>query len=327
VTTVLLVGTGQVGTRAARQLIDTPEVGRLLVASRDASRAADLAEVLGGRASVVDPGAHGPLVPEGVDVVALATVSSSSSAWVRAAVEAGVPVAAVADEVSTDIGGQPVRVAVRTGAGLGPGLSEVLVRHAADDFDAVDEVHVARVGVAGPACAEAVRAARRATPGEWRDGAWYCDRSFGPELLWFPDPVGARECQLVGVGTAPVAATVPGARHVTVRLAAPPPSARWRRRLARDPVCDGWGAVRIEVTGWRNGVAGSIVYGMVDRTEVVAGSVLAVTAATLAGAIEAGVDRSPGVRPLGAATAPVPFLAELARRGVSAATFEGVVPH
>jgi len=330
VSAVLLVGTGQVGVRAARQLVDTPGLDRIWITSRDPSRAADLVEAMGERATV-HPSTRGtrPALPDGVTGVAVATGAPEAYRWVRAAVDAGVPVAAVVDDgfgamedAATEHG-----VAVVAGCGLGPGLTEVLARHAADTFDVVDEVHVARVGAAGPACIEAVKDARRETPGEWRDGAWRTDRAFGPELLWFPEPMDARECQLVRSGVAACIATVPDVRHATARLGAPPTVGRFRRGLGRDPKDQGWGAVRVEVSGWRDGTAGSVVYGVVDRTAVVAGVVLAVTAAGLVGGVDAGIATTAGVRTLGEVTAPVPFLTELGRRGVKAAVFEGVVPH
>ena len=66
------------------------------------------------------------------------------------------------------------------------------------------------------------------------------------------------------------------------------------------------------------------VYGVVERTAVAAGAVLAVVAARLAGALH------PAPRPGRACTVSArssircPFLAELAQRGVRAAAFEGV---
>ena len=42
---------------------------------------------------------------------------------------------------------------VVVGAGFAPGLTCVLARHAAARFDEVDEIHVARAGTGGPACA------------------------------------------------------------------------------------------------------------------------------------------------------------------------------
>jgi saccharopine dehydrogenase-like NADP-dependent oxidoreductase len=330
VTTVLLVGTGQVGVRAARQLVDTPGIDRVLITSRDPSRAADLVAAMGDRAAVhPNPSGRVPPLPEDVAAVAVATDAPEAYRWVRAAIDAGLPVATVVDDGfgELDVAAVEREVAVVTGCGLGPGLTEVLARHAADAFDVVDEVHVARVGASGRACVDAVIEARRETPGEWRDGSWRTDRAFGPELLWFPEPIGARECQLVRTGLAACVATVPTVRHATSRLGAPPTIGRLRRGLGRDPKDQGWGAARVEVTGWRGGAGGSIVYGVVDRTAVVAGVVLAVTAASLAGGLQAGTVAAAGLRSLGEVTVPVPFLTELARRGVKAAAFEGVVPH
>ena len=75
--------------------------------------------------------------------------------------------------------------------------------------------------------------------------------------------------------------------------------------------------------GRRDGTFDTVVYGVVERTAVAAGTVLAVVAARLAGAIEPRVV-NPGVHGLGALTDPVPLLGELASRGVRAAAFEGV---
>jgi hypothetical protein len=44
--TVLLEGVGAVGIRAARQLVDTPGLDRLLITARGSSHAADLAASL-----------------------------------------------------------------------------------------------------------------------------------------------------------------------------------------------------------------------------------------------------------------------------------------
>jgi hypothetical protein len=59
---------------------------------------------------------------------------------------------------------------------------------------------------------------------------------------------------------------------------------------------------------------------------VVAGTVLALAAVRLAGLGETAGPAPVGVRALGEVVDPVPFLAELARRGVKAAAFDGVAP-
>lgn len=326
--TVLLVGTGEVGIRAARQLVDTPGLTRLFVASRDTDRAAEVADAMGPLAAAIPAPGSRVEIPSGVDVVALASDGPQARSWVRAAVAAGVSVASTFDAGlgEYDAAALASDTRVISGCALTPGLSDVLARHAADAFDSVSEVHVARVGGAGPACIEEIRAARKATPGEWRDGSWRSDRTFGPELVWFPDPIGARECQLVAAGVTATVTSVPGVRHVTVRFG-PAPSRRVTARLRRDPLDDGWGATRVEVAGELDGMQQVIVYGVVDRMPVVGGVVLAVAALSLTGLAPVAADwSSGGVRALGEAVAPVPYLAELARRGVKAAVFQGVAP-
>ena len=83
--------------------------------------------------------------------------------------------------------------------------------------------------------------------------------------------------------------------------------------------------MRVEAWGWRGTARTSVVYGVIERTAVAAGTVLGVTGACLAGAIP-GLSTLPamGAFGLGAVVEPVPFPAELARRGVKAAAFEGV---
>ena len=145
------------------------------------------------------------------------------------------------------------------------------------------------------------------------------------ELIWYPDPVGARECELVATGVELLVAATP-ARRAGDR---PARGAADQRRLhpARAVVIPvlGWGAVRVEAWGWRGPPRTTVVYGVIERTAIAAGTVLGVTAAWLAGALP-GARRARGAARsgLGTVVEPVPFLAELARRGVKAAAFEGV---
>lgn len=330
--TILLDGVGAVGVRAARQLVDTPGVEKLLVAGRGSSRVAEMAAALGAQAEAIELLPDEPL-PTGVDAVAAAVPAALGFGRAQRALDAGVPYASSVDDAETtravlelDDAARRAGVVIACGCGLAPGLSDVLARHAADALDAVDEIHVARAGAAGPASVEAVRRARREVPLEWRDGEWHEGRRRDPELVWFPDPVGARECEPVAVGVALLVRAFPEVRRVTVRLAEPLARRRggWPGRRGLD---EGWGSTRVEVWGWRGQARESMVYGVIDRTAVATGTVLAVTAAHLAGAVPGLGARSgpdPGVHGLAALVEPVPFLAELARRGVKAAVFEGV---
>jgi hypothetical protein len=172
-----------------------------------------------------------------------------------------------------------------------------------------------------------VRDARRQTPGEWRDGGWRADRAFGPELVWFPEPIGARECQLVREGVTTTVTTVPTARHATVRYGAPPTARRLASRLRRDPLDAGLGrdarrghgtrergSRRRSSTAWSTGCRWCRHRARARRARCSPGS--AVTTAPA---------RSACGRWAKWCT-PVPFLTELAHRGVKAAAFVGVAP-
>lgn len=328
-TSVLLAGAGVVGARAGRQLLDTEGIEHVVVTDRSAERARALANGLGSAASVCS---WPPTSLGDVDAVAVALPGASAPAVARAALAAGRPVAALGDEeaalaalLALDETARTAGVAVVAGCALVPGLSEVLARHAADALDSADEVHVARTGAAGPECVAALRRVRRDRALEWHDGAWRSERRLGPQLVWFPDPVGARECEVAASGVALMRDAVPGARHASVRVAEPPQRNALLALLGRHPLDDGWGAARVEVWGWRGRAREAIVYGVIERPAVAAGTVLAVTAARLAGALpEITLAREPiGASGLGTLVDPAPFLAELARRGVKAAAFEG----
>ena len=262
-TAVLLAGVGAVGVRAARQLAETPGLDHLLVTSRRPERAAEVAATL--RTDAVPFGT----VPAGVDAVALAIPGLAAVDVCRQAIQHGASVAAVTDDadgvtglLALDSAAREHGVRVIVGCALAPGLGDVLARHAADALDDADEVSVARAGVAGEACATTLRRARRERPVEWRAGAARVERRAGSELVWVPDPVGARECVTVAAGVELLHGAIPEVTRATAR-AAEPPGTRRRGFLGRRGADDEWGAVRVEVWGDRGGAREGVVYGVI----------------------------------------------------------------
>ena len=325
-TTALVVGLGAVGVRAARQLFDTPGIDRLLLADRDDNRLSEVAEALGVDAQAVDFMPGDP-IPSQVDVVATALPAGVDHPIVAAAIAAAVPVASSEDEHEAldqlrvlAPNARAAGVTIAIGCGLAPGLADVLARHAHEAFESVDEIRIARTGWAGPASVATVRHERRVAVRTWHDGSWREEHPHGDSLVWFPEPIGARDCRPVTGSTALLADAFPKVARLSVQLGEPPRRARFRRRFGDDGE---WGAARVEVSGRRPGAFDTIVYGVVERTAVAAGAVLAVVATRLAGAAGAAVVE-PGIHGLGALLEPVPLLAELANRGVRAAAFEGV---
>jgi len=329
VSRILLVGAGAVGGRAARQLVETPGVDELLVVDARPKRAGEVAEIMGERATTIDwqPGTG---IPDGVDAVACAVPAGDDVTIVRDALEAGVPVVSATDDTTAiqallalDAAATETGVPVVVGAGLAPGLADVLVRHAADGLDTIDDVNVARWGAAGDASASTVRVALADRGAELRDGEIVpLAKRGGEELIWFPNPVDARGCEPVGNGLELLLQAVPGLGRATIRFArAEKPG--WTLPRRADPVNE-WGAIRVEVWGTRGPTHEPVVYGAIERTEIAAGTVLALTTAALVGLLPGLVEPRPGVHGLGRIVVPRAFLAELARRGVKVAVFEGV---
>jgi hypothetical protein len=323
---VLVCGAGAVGARAARHLVADAATGHVLVHDADRKRQAAVVASLGDRAEGV-----GEPDPADADVVLLASPSSRQVAVARAAVSAGRHVVSVADGVGAverllDLHAEARErgVVVAVGAGFGPGLSCVLAKHAAGELDQVDEVHVAHHGTGGPACARQHHHALRGVGLDWRDHSWRRrPAGSGRELCFFPDPIGGSDCYRAALPDALL--LVPafsGAGRVTARLAA-----TRRDRLTaglpmlRKPHPEGTiGAVRVELRGRRGSARDIAILGAMDRPGVAAGCVAAV-AAVFAGRGDAVRTGAGGLAEL---VEPVPFLAELARRGVRAAVFDGI---
>ena len=321
---ILVLGAGAVGARAARQLASADGVEEIVVHDPRPGPAAAVAESLG---SLARPATT---ASEHADVAVLTLPSGDHVAQARHHLGQGAHVVSVADELPAvkalldlDPEARERDRHVVVGAGFAPGLTCVLARHAAAGFDAVDEVHVAKVGTGGPECARQHHRALGAHALDWRDNRWQERRGgSGRELCWFPDPVGGQDCYRAALPD-PVllVRAFPGAARVTSRVAAN----RRDRFSARLPMLrrphpeGGLGAVRVEVRG-RRGTAREVrVLGAMDRPATAAGAVAAL-AALWAGNGEL---RRTGAAGLAELADPVPFLAELARRGVKAAAFEG----
>ncbi len=324
---IAIVGCGTVGARAGRQLLTVAGIDQLLLFDDEGDVAARLAGVLGAPASV----ASGLVTEHSVDAVLL-TLPSPQVEFAAQLVRRGVHVVTTTDSVADvqallaleqEVAAQTRPVSLVVGAAFTPGLSDVLSLHAASEFDVVDEVHVAKLGTAGPACARQHHAALSSESMDWRDGEWVSKPGgSGRELCWFPDPIGGADCYRAALPEALLLRRLfPDATRLTARM-----SATRRDRLTaplpmmRKPHAEaGPGAIRTEVRGRRKGEAGSVVLACMDRASVASG---AVAALAIDAVINGRVSRR-GVGGLAELVEPIPFLTELARRGVKCARFEG----
>lgn len=332
-TRVAVVGAGIVGARVARELLTPGADGVVatpspLVATRRGERRDQLARSFGRDAEVVLDAGDLELGDD-VGVVVIARGAGDQLEVARRALAEGRHVVSTSDDadevealMALDGLARRAGVSLVIGAAMSPGLSCLLVAHAATLFDRVDEIHVARHGVAGPACARQRLRALRGSALDWRDGEWVRRPGFsGRELDWFPDPVGGRDCYRAELAEPRLLQpAVPTAQRITARLAA----SRRDRALAPFPVLlpppveGGLGAVRVEVRGDLAGERATVVYGALDRPAIATGAVAALSA------LEAAEGRLPsGASGLASSGRHLPMLVELARRGVRSAVFEG----
>ncbi len=325
-TRVAVLGVGAVGARVARQLLSSEGVAEVVLRDERQARLTTIARSLGDGATI-DPAPFGD--PVAGDVVVLAGPAGDHPDLARRCIERGQSVVSTADSISDakglldlDIEARERGLSVVVGGAFAPGLTCVLAAYAASRFDEVDEVHVAKVGTGGRACARQHHRALAGMALDWRDRGWVQrPAGSGRELCWFPDPIGAEDCYRAALADALVLVPAfPGVTRVTARLAAN----RRDRLTARLPML--WppdpegepGAVRVEVRGRRGGSRDVTVLGAMDRPAVAAGAVAALSALWAA---QERLSR-PGAAGLAELVDPVPFLAELRRRGVRVAVFQ-----
>jgi len=324
---VLVLGVGAVGARAARYLVANDDVTSVLVGDASAKRRATVAASLGPRARAID--SLDDMAGTDVDVVLLASPAACQAEHARRVIAEGRNVVATADSIPAvrslldlDAEARERGVTVAVGASFSPGLSCLLARHAASLFDSVDEVHIARHGTGGPACARQHHSALRGRGIDWRDKGWARrPPGSGRELSFFPDPIGGADCYRAALPDALLLVPAfPGVSRVTARVAATRRD-RWTAGLPmlRRPHPEGRiGGLRVEVRGRRSQLHDTVVLGAIDRPAVAAATVAGLTARWVgAGRTE------PGAQGLASLVDALPFLHELSDAGVRAAVFEG----
>jgi len=148
---VVLGGAGEVGAAVAADLAACPEVGELVVADVDGRRAEAVAASLGAKASPAVLDVHDR--ERALEVVAGADLLMNCMSFelfdraIELAVEADVDYADLLSEPTEEqrrrVG--EAGITAVSGLGLTPGLSNVLVRHAAEELDELEEVHISWV--------------------------------------------------------------------------------------------------------------------------------------------------------------------------------------
>ncbi len=274
-------------------------------------------------------GGDGPVASAGCDVVVVATAAGTQAGLARQALRAGAAVVTTTDDIAetrellaADAQARELGVTLVVGAGFMPGLTCLLARFGAAEFDHLDEIHVAKAGTGGPACARQHHRALSSLAIDWRDGRWTRRAGgSGRELCWFPDPVNGRDCYRAALPDALLLAPAfPGVDRVTARMAA----TRRDRLTAPLPMMrrphpeGGVGAVRVEMRGWRGKERHVAVLGSQSRPAEGAAVVAACTALHL---LEGG--NPAGAAGLATVADPGGLLRAVRARGLPCYRFEG----
>lgn len=288
-TSVAIVGAGATGTRVARQLLRRSEVTQIALIDDRAGVAESAA-----RSFPDQVHAHrGRDVPAAASVVVLATRAESHVGLAQPCVAAGQSVVSVGDNIN-DVRGlldlddlaKAHGVHVVIGAGLMPGVSDLLAVFGRLRFDEVREVHVSKFGTGGPDCARQHHRALKGSCFDWRSGEWSRrPGGSGRELAWFPAPVEAADCYRAALADPLLLVRAhPNVDRITARMAA---TRRDRMTMhlpmLRRPHPEGLlGAVRVELRGVANGHQLDLVLGCAERPAVAAGAVAAAAVTALA---------------------------------------------
>lgn len=335
---IVLTGAGAVGARAVRQLAALPDVANIALLDGSFEKANTVAKSVG---SLVNPIGLPTVWPEARRVrfaeaskdaaVVVLTGQRDQTEFAEIALRAGAHVVSVSDDLddvlsllALDALAQQMQKSVVVGAGFAPGLSCLLAKHAAKEFDEAQEIHVAKSGTGGPACARQHHKALRAEAVSYHEGEWdYHLGGTGRELCWFPDPIGGLDCYYAQLADPKLLqVSFPEVAHISARVSATrrDQATKWLPMMRR-PHPEGLiGAIRVEVRGVKAGLPKSVVLGVLDRPAVAAGT-MAAALSRLAVQGELAHHGAGGVASMVKET--VPMLEILKERGVKAAIFEG----
>ena len=281
-----IVGAGATGTRVARQLVHSSPDVEIAFVDDVIDTAKQAAAMIG------DAARFEPTIPQSAEMVVIATRAGSHANIAAAALGTASLIVSVTDapgdvvnllELDSRANGVGGRIVV--GAGMMPGLSDLLAKHGRRWFDSVREIHVAKFGTGGPDCARQHHRALKGVCVDWRDGQWRKRAGgSGRELAWFPPPVQAADCYRAALADPKLLRRQhPDVERITSRMAA-----TRRDRLTmhlpmlRKPHPEGLlGSVRVELRGVKDGRRLEVVLGCSERPAVAAGVVAASAIASL----------------------------------------------
>ena len=164
--------------------------------------------------------------------IQLLVISSSSGHHLETAQRAiknGISVISTSNKVSDVVGllkledlAKENDAMIVAGSAFAPGLTCALVDFASKELDSVDEIHIAKDGTGGSACAKQHHRAMKRPSIEWCDGQWVRrPGGSGRELVWFPEPIAGADCYRAALPDPILLQQLfPSASRITARVSA-----------------------------------------------------------------------------------------------------------
>jgi len=246
------------------------------------------------------------------------------------AIKKGISIISTSDRIS-DIAGllklKPLaeenNVSIIVGAGFSPGLTCVLTHFAAKEFDYVDEIHIAKDGTGGSACAKQHHRAIKRPSLDWWDGKWVRrPGGSGRELVWFPEPIAGSDCYRAALPEALLLQPLfPNSSRITSRLSATRQDrfTAWLPMLTPPHNDGGIGAVRVEVRGRLENERTTRVLGAVSPPSTATAIVIETIVETLKDL--AGTPCTGGLASIVDST---DFLNKVTQKGIKTVEFDGL---
>lgn len=283
-----IIGSGATGTRVARQVARSSPDWEITLVDDGKGVAETAALALGPNVTA----SRSTSIPPKSTVVVLATRAGSHADLAAEALGKASVVISVSDSIDDvrallDLDDQAQAHGCRlvVGAGMMPGLTNVLASHGRSWFDVVHEIHVSKFGTGGPDCARQHHRALKGMCFDWRGNQWQRrPGGSGRELAWFPPPVQAADCYRAALADPLLLIRQhPDLERITSRMAATRRDrVTMHLPMLRKPHPEGLlGAVRVELRGVKDGQHLELVLGCAERPAVAAGAVAATAAILL----------------------------------------------
>lgn len=325
--TVAVVGAGIVGTYVINQLNREHAIDVVVVTTRRdrVITALDATQRFPQQINFVDR----ETTPH-CDVAVLACPSRDQPGWARRFLANGSNVVALCDDLrstksllglDSQARGADLRLVV--GAGFSPGLNLVIAAWLSGQLSQLNELHTAKQGTGGPACAHQHHRALRTTAAGYRDARLERNPAgTGRELVWFPAPIYGADCYQAEVPDPLLLhCAFPTVRRITARVAANRRDrfTSWLPPLLPPHTEGGLGALSVEARGVGvDQTMQTLVAGASGRPGAVAAAVAAEATQSVLG------DEVPtGATSLATLNDPGRFLYRLRARNVTIQRFVG----